>query len=278
MKKRITMKKLIIALIMVGVASASLAQVTQTSEAVDVFTPPYAFRDTIIPAHNKVVVDVESLTSQANASKLQADLITRETASAGAKIELPEGTNNGSFSLILQAPASLAADRTITAPDADVTLADIATAVQQARTITAGDGLTGGGDLTEDRTVDLSAASLARIVAADVAEETQSVTLRGDATIQIVNPEGASIAARHLVRVWFGTEAFGAPNATNNTVAIETGTEIEEVVANADYHILTDAQGAAEVHVTIVTDESRFVMVEVGGKVTATELEIVTID
>ena len=72
------MKKLIVALIVCGVTYGALAQVTQTSEAVDVFTPPHAFRDTIIPAHNKAVVDLAAVIAQANATK-----VTAETAVAG---------------------------------------------------------------------------------------------------------------------------------------------------------------------------------------------------
>ena len=55
------MKKLIVALIACGVTYGALAQVTQTSEAVDVFTPPHEFRDVIIAAHNKVVADLAGL-------------------------------------------------------------------------------------------------------------------------------------------------------------------------------------------------------------------------
>ena len=222
---------------------------------------------------------------EANASDAETRLATVEGLSG--RVTLRDASNpdrlilreqdDGANFVTLKPADTLTGDRVVLMPDADVTLADIATAVQQTTTLTAGNGLSGGGDLTENRTIDLSADALARIVAADVAEAAQSVTLRGDATIQIVNPEGDSIAAQHLVRVWFGTEAFGAPCATDNTVAIETGTEIQAVLADAHYLILTDAAGAAEVHVTIDTDGSRFVMVEVGGKVTSTELTIDTI-
>lgn len=50
-----------------------------------------------------------------------------ETATTGGKIELLEGTDNGVHKVTMQAPAALAADRIIAVPDADVTLADIAT-------------------------------------------------------------------------------------------------------------------------------------------------------
>ena len=58
---------------------------------------------------------------------LKIAMLTRETTSAGGKIELLEGTDNGTDKVTLQAPATLTANRTITIPDADVALADVAT-------------------------------------------------------------------------------------------------------------------------------------------------------
>jgi len=60
------------------------------------------------------------------ALETKTDAITTETASAGAKVELPEATANGTDKVIFQAPASLGADRTITIPDADVDLTEVA--------------------------------------------------------------------------------------------------------------------------------------------------------
>jgi hypothetical protein len=49
-------------------------------------------------------------------------LLTKETAAAGASLVLYEGTNNGVHTLTLQCPASLAASRAVTFPDAAVDL------------------------------------------------------------------------------------------------------------------------------------------------------------
>lgn len=65
--------------------------------------------------------------SDVAANTVKTAMLTRETTVAGGKIELLEGTDNGVSKVIFQAPASLGADRTITIPDAAVTLADIAT-------------------------------------------------------------------------------------------------------------------------------------------------------
>lgn len=48
-----------------------------------------------------------------------------ETAGAGGKMQLYEATANGTNKVTMASPASLAADRTITVPDADVPLTDL---------------------------------------------------------------------------------------------------------------------------------------------------------
>ena len=50
-----------------------------------------------------------------------------ETDTVGGKLELYEGTDNGTSKVTMQSPAALTADRAITVPDADVDLTDIAT-------------------------------------------------------------------------------------------------------------------------------------------------------
>lgn len=77
---------------------------------------------------NMQVIDDEivSLNSEAAANTVKTSMLTSETAGAGAKIVLKESTGGGSSGVTIQAPATLATDRTITVPDANVTLADIA--------------------------------------------------------------------------------------------------------------------------------------------------------
>lgn len=109
------------------------------------------------------------------------------------------------------------------------------------------------------------------------AEVTQTVTLRGDATIAVKTGDGDSITEAALVRVWFGTTDNGAPSATNNTVAVTTGTIIQEVLADAHLLVATDADGAIALNVTINTDGTRYLMAEIGGKVVSQLLTIATI-
>ena len=87
------MKKLIAALIVCGVAYVSLAQVTQTSEAVDVFTTPADFRDTIIPAHNKAVVDLAAVIAALNAEAASIAFLTDTNANVALTTKVPTGTS-----------------------------------------------------------------------------------------------------------------------------------------------------------------------------------------
>jgi hypothetical protein len=75
-------------------------------------------------------------------------------------------------------------------------------------------------------------------------------------------------ASQHVnVRVWLATSDYGAPDATGNTVAVSDGTVLQQVVANADYQLITDASGACAVGVTVAGAANRYVLAEIGGRV-----------
>lgn len=62
------LKKLVVGLVAFGVTFGALAQVSQTSESVDPFTPPAVFREVVIDAINKMVADVAALATESNAT------------------------------------------------------------------------------------------------------------------------------------------------------------------------------------------------------------------
>jgi len=76
---------------------------------------------------NMQTIDDElySLGVEAAAATTKTAMLTRETAIAGGKIELLESTGGGSSKVIIQAPATLGGNRTITIPDADVDLTEV---------------------------------------------------------------------------------------------------------------------------------------------------------
>ncbi|MBP7430720.1 MAG: hypothetical protein KBC05_14900 [Candidatus Hydrogenedentes bacterium] len=140
----------------------------------------------------------------------------------------------------------------------------------------AGAATIANGAVTIAKTAAATQAVLSRLPT--VSETTQTVTLRGDAAIAVTDGAGAAIAEAALVRVWISTTDGGAPSATDNTVAVTTGTSIQAVTANAHYLILTDATGDAAITVTVAGAGDRYVMVECGGRVASAKLEIAVIE
>ena len=112
-----------------------------------------------------------------------------------------------------------------------------------------------------------------------VTELTQGTTLRGDAKIKLVDAAGNAVTGKHLVRVWYGATDGGAPSATDNTVVVHTGaTAVQAVTANAHYLVLTDANGEAEMRVTLAGAGDRYIHTEVCGRVASAKLEVAVIE
>ena len=72
------------------------------------------------------VTDAATAQAAADANTLKTAMLTVAAAGVPAKLELPEDTANGTNKVTFAAPAAVTVDRTITIPDADVALADIA--------------------------------------------------------------------------------------------------------------------------------------------------------
>ena len=86
-------------------------------------------------------------------------------------------------------------------------------------------------------------------------------------TIQARDAGNNDLAERVLVRVWIDDADYGTPDAAGNTVAVETGTQIEAITADAYYMILSDATGLVEIGVTVAGAASRYIMAEIDGRV-----------
>ena len=86
-------------------------------------------------------------------------------------------------------------------------------------------------------------------------------------SIQLTDADGNALAARALVRVWISDADYGAPDATGNTVTIDTGTEYAEELANAAYRVISNAAGLIEVGVAISGAASRYCLAEIEGLV-----------
>jgi len=69
----------------------------------------------------------QGLLTEAQLDAAVADMLVAATATVGAQVVMAEATNNGTSTITHQATAALAADRTITYPDANVDLTDVNT-------------------------------------------------------------------------------------------------------------------------------------------------------
>ena len=93
-------------------------------------------------------------------------------------------------------------------------------------------------------------------------------------TLQVQDQNGTDLSSSYLLRVWLADTTLTAPDATAKTgFSVDTGVEIDEETAQADYRILTDATGTAVFTLT-ATAGTYYAMAEVNGKVTSTTITI----
>ena len=93
-----------------------------------------------------------------------------------------------------------------------------------------------------------------------------TVTAGGETADQItVTIQSAS--ARQIARVWIATTDYGVPDATGNTVSVDTGTIYETETANAAYKVISDATGAIKLGITVAGAATRYVMAEIDGRI-----------
>ena len=86
-------------------------------------------------------------------------------------------------------------------------------------------------------------------------------------TLQARDLQGVALAERFLVRVWIATSDYGAPDATDNTVSVTTGTVHTIEAADAAYTVVSDANGTVVLNVTVSGSATRCVLAEIDGRV-----------
>lgn len=97
----------------------------------------------------------------------------------------------------------------------------------------------------------------------------------GTITIQVVDANGVATTDRVLVRTWIGTaNDYGADALTDYSVA--TGTQKEEVTANAEYLAITDATGKIVMDVDAGGADSVWAWAEVDGDIIASGEVVLT--
>jgi hypothetical protein len=86
-------------------------------------------------------------------------------------------------------------------------------------------------------------------------------------TFQARDAANNNLAERVLIRLWVATSDYGAPSAAGNSVAVDTGTTIETVTADAYYLIESDVLGKVQITNTIAGAATRYFLAEIDGRV-----------
>ena len=228
------------------------------------------------------------------------DIITLETASAGTKIELSEGTNNGVHTVTIQAPAAVTSNRTITIPDANVDLGVIVAAgVLPAVDLSAGTNVTAAnitpaGTLPQLDASALTAIDAANIATGDIAIARVTNALAGminsasithgaiaasqvitTSTVAVLDINGSTLADYAAIRVWVSATSAGVTSTNNVESLVLTGAQSAETVANGDYRQTTTSAGTLTATITsTAAPYTNFLNVSVGPYVVSEELEL----
>ena len=106
------------------------------------------------------------------------------------------------------------------------------------------------------------------VAAPTVTASTDSLT--NTVIIAAASQNGDAIESRMLARVWTAETSMGAPSTNNiESLTLSGGTAIETVTAAADYIYLTGAAGTASAEILGSAAGTNYVMVSIGGYVTA---------
>jgi hypothetical protein len=114
---------------------------------------------------------------------------------------------------------------------------------------------------------------LAGISAANLQDRIPTITLTGtddaDGTgymeIQVKDSGGNSLSQRFLIRTWIADAEFSEPDAQTD-FSVTTGEEMQEIEANADYEVISDATGYVKMNID-TSDKTVYVMAEIDGRI-----------
>lgn len=115
---------------------------------------------------------------------------------------------------------------------------------------------------------DLAAAVQDQVACITVVGADLAAAGTGTITIQAKDAAGNDLAARCLVRTWIGTANDFGPDALTD-YSVSTGTSKEEVTANAEYLVVTDATGLAVMAVDNGGAGTVYAWAELGGRIVA---------
>jgi hypothetical protein len=95
----------------------------------------------------------------------------------------------------------------------------------------------------------------------------------GSMAIQVKDAKAEALAQRFLLRCWIADADFSEPDAQTD-FSVLTGEQMREIEANADYEVITTADGACSMNIDAGGAKTVFVMVELDGRIYSAQLDI----
>ncbi|MCK6483611.1 MAG: hypothetical protein HUU22_15050 [Phycisphaerae bacterium] len=86
-------------------------------------------------------------------------------------------------------------------------------------------------------------------------------------SVQLKDANGASLAARSLMRLWITASEYGAPSASGHSAAVTVGEVYATELTDGAFLVITDDAGAAELTINVSGAAERYVMAECDGRI-----------
>jgi len=88
----------------------------------------------------------------------------------------------------------------------------------------------------------------------------------GTMTIQARDAANNNLAERFRVRAWIADAQWSEPDAQTD-FSVTTGEQLRELEANADYEVISDANGTVVMNIDTAADKTVYVMAEIDGRI-----------
>jgi hypothetical protein len=95
----------------------------------------------------------------------------------------------------------------------------------------------------------------------------------GTMAIQVRDAANNNLAQRFLVRIWIADAEFSEPDPQTD-FSVLAGEQMRELEADADYEVITDANGAANMNIDAGGAKTVYVMAEIDGRIYRAQLNI----
>jgi len=88
----------------------------------------------------------------------------------------------------------------------------------------------------------------------------------GSCAIQARDAANNNLAQRFLIRIWIADAEYGEPDPQTD-FSVTTGEQMRELEADADYEVISDANGAVDMNINTGGAKTVYIMAEIDGRV-----------